>query len=97
MNIVIGEIGAGEAVLIRSIVPDENLSLVRERRSVKNEHDLTRGPAKICQALGVTNADNGEKIGGDDSPLSAQKKATCQSHRAYWYQKRYSSTMEICY
>lgn len=65
MNIVTGEKGSGEAVLIRSIVPDKNIEVIRERRTVKKDSDLTNGPAKICQALGVTGADNGEKIGGE--------------------------------
>lgn len=64
MNIVTGEVGSGEAVLIRSIVPDKNVDLIRERRNVKSESELTNGPAKTCQALGVTGQDNGEKIGG---------------------------------
>lgn len=62
MNIVTGAKGSGEAVLIRSIIPDKNIDLIYERRNVKNEADLTNGPAKICQALGVTGVDNGEKI-----------------------------------
>ena len=62
MNIVTGTEGNGEAVLIRSIIPDKNLDLIRERRNVKKEAELTNGPAKICQALGVSGADNGEKI-----------------------------------
>ena len=63
MNIVTGEVGSGQAVLIRSILPDKNLELIRTRRKVKNDTELANGPAKICQALGVTGADNGEKLG----------------------------------
>ena len=63
MNIVTGEVGSGQAVLIRSILPDKNLELIRTRRKVKNDAELTNGPAKICQALGITGADNGEKLG----------------------------------
>ena len=63
MNIVTGEPGSGQAVLIRSILPDKNLELIRTRRKVKNDTELANGPAKICQALGVTGADNGEKLG----------------------------------
>lgn len=74
MNIATGETGVGEAVLIRSIVPDENIDLIRERRNAKIEADLTNGPAKICQALGVTGADNGEKIGGERFVLYPPKR-----------------------
>ena len=63
MNIVTGERGSGEAVLIRAISIDKNMTLVRERRPIKDEPNLTNGPAKLCQALGVTGEDNGQKIG----------------------------------
>ncbi len=63
MNIVTGGRGSGEAVLIRAISIDKNIALVRERRPIKDDSNLTNGPAKVCQALGVTGQDNGQKIG----------------------------------
>lgn len=71
MNIVTGLQGSGEAVLIRGIVPEKNIELIRERRKVKGDADLTNGPAKLCQALGVTGADNGARIGAERFVLSA--------------------------
>lgn len=62
MNIVTGETGSGEAVLIRALRPDKGMKRMQSRRK---QQDLTGGPAKLCQALGVTGSDNGEELGGD--------------------------------
>src|SRR5438552_3901917 len=61
MNIVAGPEGRGEAVLIRSIQPDKGLDTIRKRRN-RPDHELTNGPAKVCQALNVTGKDNGLKL-----------------------------------
>ena len=63
MNIVTGQNGRGEAVLIRAIVPEYNIAIMRARRRNKPDHLLTNGPAKICQALTITGSDNGQVIG----------------------------------
>jgi len=61
-NIVTGAAGSGEAVLIRALQPDEGLDRIQERRGGRPDHELTNGPAKICQALNITGADNGVVI-----------------------------------
>lgn len=62
MNIVTGQKGQGEAVLIRAIIADKNLNLVQARRGDKPSQELTNGPAKVCQALGVNGSDNGARL-----------------------------------
>lgn len=62
MNIVVGERGKGEAVLIRALRLDEGLDSARERRNHRPDAELTNGPAKVCQALMVTGEDNGLKL-----------------------------------
>lgn len=62
MNIVTSHEGYGEAVLIRAIRPDKGLSVIKERRNNRPDHELTDGPAKICQALDVTGVDSGSKL-----------------------------------
>jgi DNA-3-methyladenine glycosylase len=64
MNIVTGPAGHGEAVLIRAIEPEKGVDIMSERRGGRSDSELTNGPAKVCQALGVSGADNGAKIGG---------------------------------
>lgn len=65
MNIVAGYDGHGEAVLIRAIEPDEGIDTIRVRRKNRPDHELTNGPAKVCQALQVTGVDNGLKLNAD--------------------------------
>lgn len=64
MNVVTGAEGDGQAVLIRAIKHTKNLTLIRSRRNNKPDHLLTNGPAKVCQALGVSGNDNGARIDG---------------------------------
>jgi DNA-3-methyladenine glycosylase len=63
LNIVTGKPSSGEAVLIRALVLDKGLGIARRRRN-RPDSELTDGPAKVCQALGVGLADNGEPIDG---------------------------------
>ncbi len=63
VNIVTGGEGAGEAVLIRAIRPDTGLQTMRYRRGKKPDSELTNGPAKLCQALGIDGKDNGSRVG----------------------------------
>lgn len=62
VNIVTGSKGDGQAVLIRSLRITHNTSLVRKRRSERPDSELTNGPAKVCQGLGITGADNGLRV-----------------------------------
>jgi DNA-3-methyladenine glycosylase len=63
-NIVTGTTGTGEAVLIRAIRPEHGLALMRSRRPGKSVSNLCSGPAKLCQALGITKEYNGESLYG---------------------------------
>ncbi len=65
MNVVTEEEGVGAAVLIRGIEPLEGIDTMRELRGhPRREHDLTNGPAKICQAFGIARAENGLPLDG---------------------------------
>jgi DNA-3-methyladenine glycosylase len=62
LNAVTEADGQPGAVLIRAIVPDEGVAMMRDRRgsaSVRIEHRLTDGPGKLCHALGITRVQNG--------------------------------------
>jgi len=62
MNVVTGEEGEGSAVLIRAVEPLEGIAALRLRRPNMPDAQLTNGPAKLCQALGVTKALNGHDL-----------------------------------
>lgn len=59
-NVVCGEVGHGEAVLIRALAPTVGLDEMHARRPVaRRDRDLCSGPAKLTQALGIDGAHNG--------------------------------------
>lgn len=45
--------GEPSAVLVRAIEPVTGIALMRSRRGVRRDVDLTNGPAKLCEALGI--------------------------------------------
>lgn len=59
LNVVTGGVGEGSAVLIRALEPLGGLDLMTEYRHMTDEHSLTNGPAKLCQALAITKDFNG--------------------------------------
>ena len=59
-NVVCGPDGEAAAVLIRALAPTEGIEAMRSARpAARRDRDLCSGPAKLCQALGITGADNG--------------------------------------
>jgi DNA-3-methyladenine glycosylase len=64
LNAVAEEEGVGAAVLIRALEPVEGLELMRERRGGIRDRDLTSGPGKLTQALGIGLELNGSSLTG---------------------------------
>ena len=59
-NPVCGEPGEGVAVLLRALAPLTGLEAMRAARpACRNDRDLCRGPARLCQAMGIAGAQNG--------------------------------------
>jgi DNA-3-methyladenine glycosylase len=66
LNAVTGPVGQASAVLLRAIQPVVGSELMRERRGTTiPDRDLARGPGRLCQALGITTADDGTDLTGD--------------------------------
>lgn len=53
-NVVSGEEGNPEAILVRALQPTRGIEIMRERRRCQDDRELTNGPGKLCQALGIT-------------------------------------------
>jgi DNA-3-methyladenine glycosylase len=62
-NVVCGPDHEAGAVLIRALAPIEGADQMREARpAARRDVDLCNGPAKLCQALAITGADNGTDL-----------------------------------
>lgn len=61
-NIVAGEEGYGAGVLIRAVEPIGSAKILEERRGGKVGVEVTNGPAKLCQALGIDLKMNGHDL-----------------------------------
>lgn len=58
-NAVTRAAGSPSAVLVRALEPLDGVALMRKRRGDGRDRDLTNGPGKLCEALGITGAQNG--------------------------------------
>jgi DNA-3-methyladenine glycosylase len=73
LNLVTEEEGCPSAVLLRSLHPVEGLELIRERRKHRPDRELTDGPAKLCEGLGVDKSFDGEDLCSPDSTLFVEE------------------------
>ena len=68
-NVVTQKDGMPEAVLIRAIEPIEGVEEMARRRGVSTDgkgiYNLTSGPGKLCQAMGITREQNKMDLCGD--------------------------------
>jgi DNA-3-methyladenine glycosylase len=71
-NPVCGDDGEGVAVLLRALEPLDGLDEMRAARGGVRDRDLCRGPARLCQALGITRElDGADLVTGDRGILIA--------------------------
>lgn len=82
VNLVCMAPGTASAVLIRAGEVIEGVPLASARRSagrarpsVLAERELARGPARLCQALGIDRAQNGLDVVDPSSPLRIRARA----------------------
>jgi DNA-3-methyladenine glycosylase len=65
LNFVTGAAEDPHVVLIRAIEPKEGIEIMRERRGVMKDTNLTSGPGKLCIALAIDRSFNGEDLAGE--------------------------------
>ncbi len=61
-NVVTGEPGQANAVLIRALQPEEGVEMMKELRNGRPYAQLTNGPAKLAQALAIDKSRNGANL-----------------------------------
>jgi DNA-3-methyladenine glycosylase len=59
LNLVCGEEGVAEAVLVRALEPTAGLFEQRRRRGLDDVRALCSGPGKLCQALAISGEHDG--------------------------------------
>lgn len=70
-NVVTNAAETPHAVLIRAIEPVEGIELMRKRRRGQPDRNLTKGPGKLCIAMGIDRSLDGADLLGDHVWLEA--------------------------
>ena len=72
-NIVTGEPGVANAVLIRALEPDQGQEVMADHRDGRQRREWTNGPAKLAQALAIDKSLNGTNLCHPDSVIWVEK------------------------
>ena len=87
VNVVTQEADIAEAVLLRAAEPVRGIETMRERRpKAKRDRDLTNGPGKLCSAMAIDKALDGERLDGKNlwlapRDIEVQEADIAVSHR----------------
>jgi DNA-3-methyladenine glycosylase len=73
LNLVCGEEGVGDAVLVRALEPIDGLDEMRARRGLDEPRLLCSGPGRLCQALGVSGEHDGLSVHEPPFELRARR------------------------
>jgi DNA-3-methyladenine glycosylase len=78
LNIVVGQKGVGEAILIRAAEPIEGIDIMQANRKTTDINNLTNGPGKLAQALGLNDTSLSGKILNKSSILLQSPESVVQ-------------------
>ena len=82
-NVVTGQAGQPNAVLVRALEPVDGIEQMREHRGERPLAQLTNGPAKLTQALAIDKSHNGQNLCRPDGVIWIEDApAVPQSHIA---------------
>ena len=81
-NVVVNETGVANAILIRGLEPAAGIEVMEKRRNCHELRNLTTGPGKICQALGIDRSCNGMDLRGNELWISPRKENCAFETRA---------------
>jgi DNA-3-methyladenine glycosylase len=73
LNFVCDTPGRAEAVLVRALLPEHGLDVMRARRGVEAERSLCSGPGKLCQALAIAREHDGLPL--DEAPFELRARS----------------------
>ena len=65
MNVVTGEKGKPESILIRALEPTMGIAYMKQRRHTEKTGNLCNGPGKLCAALKIDKTCYGEDLCGN--------------------------------
>jgi DNA-3-methyladenine glycosylase len=75
LNLVCGDEGIPEAVLVRALEPASGIDRMRARRGLDEERLLCSGPGRLCQALAITGGHDGLALDRAPFDLRAREEA----------------------
>ncbi len=81
VNAVCRPAGTAEAVLIRAVEATFDCDAMQRARAAKSVHNLTNGPAKLCEAMGIGRRLNGVDLCDPRSPLVIAENPAWRSFR----------------
>jgi DNA-3-methyladenine glycosylase len=74
LNLVCGEEGVAEAVLVRALEPVHEIERMSQRRRTDRARLLCAGPGRLCEALGISGEHDGLPL--DRPPFELRPRAT---------------------
>jgi DNA-3-methyladenine glycosylase len=73
LNFVCEGEGSASAVLIRALQPTHGIPAMQRRRGMKDERLLCSGPGRLCEALGISRAQDGLPLDKPPFELRARR------------------------